>query len=78
MTETLGKILVGIGAFIALTGGIIWVGGKYLRWVGHLPGDISYRSNGFSFYFPVTTSILLSILLTVVLTLLTLIFGRRD
>ena len=37
-----------------------------------LPGDIKYESpgGGFTFYFPITTSILVSIILTLVLYLL--------
>lgn len=32
-----------------------------------LPGDILIQKEGFSFYFPITTSIILSILLTLIL-----------
>jgi hypothetical protein len=32
---------------------------------GRLPGDFAYRGKNFSFYFPVSTSLLLSILLSV-------------
>lgn len=38
--------------------------------LGRLPGDISYRRGNFSFYFPLTTSILASVLLTLVFWLL--------
>ncbi len=36
--------------------------GKYR--LGHLPGDITLRRNGRSFYLPFTTTILLSLALT--------------
>lgn len=77
MTEAFGKILVGTGIFLALFGLALWFGGKYLRFVGQLPGDISYRSNGFWLFIPITTSILLSLILTLVLTLIALLLGRR-
>ena len=32
--------------------------------IGRLPGDIYVKRDGFSFYFPLTTSIVLSIVLT--------------
>lgn len=32
-----------------------------------LPGDISYSKDGFSFYFPITTGIVISTLITIVL-----------
>ncbi len=38
---------------------------SFLR-LGRLPGDISVKRGNFSFYFPVTTSILLSLLLTLI------------
>ena len=38
--------------------------------IGRLPGDFSVRRGNFSFYFPLTTSILASILLTLLMTFL--------
>jgi hypothetical protein len=35
--------------------------------IGRLPGDFTYRRGSFSFYFPLTTSILASILLTLIM-----------
>jgi hypothetical protein len=32
--------------------------------LGHLPGDISFRGERFSFYFPITTCIVLSVALS--------------
>ena len=32
---------------------------------GHLPGDIEVKREGFSFYFPITTSIIISLVLSV-------------
>ena len=37
--------------------------------IGRLPGDIYVKRDGFSFYFPLTTSIVLSIVLTLILAL---------
>ena len=37
--------------------------------LGRLPGDFAVRRGNFGFYFPLTTSILLSILLTVLFAL---------
>ncbi|OFW01328.1 MAG: hypothetical protein A3I61_00265 [Acidobacteria bacterium RIFCSPLOWO2_02_FULL_68_18] len=58
----LGLVLVGVGVLVNL--GIP---------IGRLPGDISVRRGNFSFYFPLTTSIIASILLT----LLLMFLGRR-
>ena len=35
--------------------------------LGSLPGDIRYERRGFTFYFPITTSILVSLVITLIL-----------
>ena len=35
--------------------------------LGSLPGDIKWERKGYTFYFPVTTSILVSLVVTVIL-----------
>jgi hypothetical protein len=55
-----GKVLVLVGLGIAGVGLLVMLGIPF----GRLPGDIFVRRGSFSFYFPLTTSILLSILLT--------------
>ncbi len=71
---SLGRMLLVLGAVIALVGLLLVVAERFpaLR-IGRLPGDISVRRDGWSFYFPLGTSILISI----VLSLLLWLFGRR-
>ena len=52
----IGVVIVGIGLLISL--GVP---------IGRLPGDIMVRRGNFSFYFPLTTSILVSVVLTLVM-----------
>ena len=59
----LGKMLILLGVFIILIGVLLVIGEK-IPWIGRLPGDIVIRKEKFSFYFPITTSILISIILT--------------
>jgi len=59
----LGKMLVLLGVFIILIGLLLMVGDK-IPWVGKLPGDIVIKKEKFTFYFPLTTSILISLILT--------------
>jgi len=33
--------------------------------IGHLPGDIHIERKGFSFYFPITTGIIISVVLSI-------------
>jgi hypothetical protein len=58
-----GKTLVLVGLGIAGLGLLMMLGLP----LGRLPGDIYVKRDGFSFYFPLTTSIVLSILLTLIL-----------
>lgn len=66
------KTLIFFGLVLILVGVIAWVFGK-VPGLGKLPGDFYIRKGSFTFYFPLTTCLLLSLLLTLVLTL----FGRR-
>jgi len=59
----LGKVLILIGLIIVIIGGGILLLPK-IPWIGRLPGDIFYKGEKFSFYFPLTTSIIISIILT--------------
>jgi hypothetical protein len=59
----MGKTLVLVGLGIAALGLLIMLGVP----LGRLPGDLYVRRGSVSFYFPLTTSIVLSILLTIVL-----------
>ncbi len=66
--------LISVGLFL-LMAGLAWPVLTRLG-IGHLPGDIRVQQPGFSFYFPLTTSILVSILLSLILMVITW-FWRR-
>ena len=72
MFESMARMLIILGVVLALLGGLLLLVGK-IPFLGRLPGDIVVRRENWSFYFPLTTSILISI----VLTLLFSLFGRR-
>lgn len=62
----LGKLLLIAGLALVVLGAMLWAGvGK--NWLGKLPGDIHYRKDNLTFYFPIVTCLLLSVLLTVIL-----------
>jgi hypothetical protein len=65
--DGLGKVLILLGVFIILMGLLLLLGEK-IPWIGRLPGDIIIKKEKFSFYFPLTTSILISIILTLLFT----------
>lgn len=64
-----GKIFLIIGLIVAGAGLLMIIGGK-IPWLGKLPGDIFYKGERFTFYFPLTTSILVSVVLTLILWLI--------
>ena len=61
----MGKALLIIGLVISGIGVLIMLGVPF----GRLPGDFSVKRGNFAFYFPLTTSIILSILLTLLFAL---------
>jgi hypothetical protein len=61
-----GKILIYLGLLLIVLGLIFSFGGK-LPWLGHLPGDIYIQRDRFTFYFPLTTCILISVIISLVL-----------
>jgi hypothetical protein len=67
-----GKLLILVGGLLILIGAAIVLVGK-IPWLGRLPGDIYVERRNFTFFFPLTTSILISVLLSLVLYL----FSRR-
>jgi len=62
----LGKLLIVIGLITAGVGVLLLAGDK-IPWFGRLPGDIVYKGEKMTFYFPIVTCILISVILTVVL-----------
>ena len=60
-----GLVLVGIG--------LLWPLLSKLPF-GRLPGDIAVQRDGFSFYFPLMTSLVISVLLSILIWL----FNRGD
>ena len=62
----LGKMLIVFGAVLVVLGLLIVGLGRTHLPLGHLPGDIIYRGKHGTFYFPLTTCILLSVLLSLI------------
>jgi hypothetical protein len=66
----LGKLLIFFGGVLLVVGLVFLLFGRTNLPVGRLPGDIVYRGKNTIFYFPLTTSILLSVVMSVVLYLI--------
>lgn len=62
----MGRLFLVVGLVVAAIGLLMMWGVP----IGRLPGDFSVRRGNATFYFPLTTSILLSIILTLLLAIL--------
>jgi hypothetical protein len=65
----MGKFLIISGIILLLLGLIIQFSDK-VPFLGRLPGDIRIEGKNYQFYFPLTSSILISILISLVLLLI--------
>jgi hypothetical protein len=65
----LGKALIVMGLLLVVLGAAVWGFGSGSITgpiPGRLPGDIYIRRGNFTFYFPITTSIIVSIVLSLI------------
>jgi len=60
----IGRGLILLGVVLVVVGLALTVAGR-LPWLGRLPGDICYKRDNVTFYFPLTTSLLISAVLSV-------------
>jgi hypothetical protein len=70
--ESIGKSFIFFGIVLIVIGSLFVLFGK-VPWFGRLPGDIVIKNDGFTFYFPIATMVILSIAVTVLFN----IIGRR-
>ncbi len=65
MMPAVGKMLIILGAIIILAGVLLLLANK-IPFIGRLPGDILVKRENFTFYFPLTTSIIISVVLSLI------------
>ena len=66
----MGRMLITIGLVLVVAGVLFTFADRLPIKLGRLPGDIHIQGKNSSFYFPITTCILLSLLLSFVLWIL--------
>jgi hypothetical protein len=66
----LGRLLIVSGIALVVLGLLVSLGGRLPVRLGHLPGDIYVQGKSSTFYFPLTTCLLLSGLVSLVLWIL--------
>ena len=65
MINGIGKSLILVGILFIVIGGVFLLAQRFPL-IGKLPGDIYIKRENFSFYFPITTCIIISAILSVV------------
>lgn len=68
--ESIARYLMISGIVLFLIGGGIHLAAKFGIPLGRLPGDIRIEGENGSFYFPITSSILVSVALTALLNII--------
>lgn len=68
--ESIARYLMIGGIVLFLIGGGIYLAAKFGIPLGRLPGDIRIEGENGSFYFPITSSILVSVALTALLNII--------
>ena len=63
----LGRMLIVVGLVLVLAGVAVTFSPRLPIRLGRLPGDIAVHGKNSSFYFPITTCILVSVLLSLVM-----------
>ena len=67
MNASIGNWLLLLGLVLIVCGTIIKLG--WLSWIGHLPGDLHFKREGFQFYFPLASMLVISALLSAIVSL---------
>lgn len=62
----IGKILIFSGVILIVIGIVFLLSDKF-PYIGRLPGDIYIKRENFTFYFPVTTLIIVSLVLSLLM-----------
>jgi hypothetical protein len=70
-----GNLLVALGIGMVVVGVMVKLG--WFSWFGHLPGDIRAEGERGGFYFPITSSIVISLIATLLLNLVARLFNDR-
>jgi hypothetical protein len=65
MPAAMGKILIVIGIILVIAG-LAFLFADKIPFLGRLPGDIYIKKERFTFYFPLTTGMIISIIVTII------------
>ena len=71
-----GKWLIILGTSIAVIGLLVTFASKFGISFGKLPGDIRFKNEKFSFFFPIVSSLVASAVLTILINLIFRFFRK--
>jgi len=74
--SSVGKALIGLGVLLVMVGLLLIALERAGLRQWRMPGDIVIHRDGFHFYFPLGTSLLISLILTLLLSFLAWMAGR--
>lgn len=74
--ESVARYLILGGIILILLGGGVYLAAKFGIPLGRLPGDIRIEGENGSFYFPITSSILVSVVLTILFNIISRFLGK--
>ena len=63
----LGRTLLVVGGLLVIVGALFYFGARLPFRLGKLPGDVVYRGEHTTFYFPIVTCLILSAALSLLL-----------
>jgi di/tricarboxylate transporter len=69
----LGNVLIALGFGAIVVGLMVKLG--WLSWFGNLPGDIRSEGERGRFFFPITSSILISVVASIILNVVARLFS---
>ncbi|HQJ74460.1 MAG TPA: DUF2905 domain-containing protein [Bacteroidota bacterium] len=73
--SSFGKILILFG-IISILAGILLLFADKIPYIGKMPGDIRIEKENFKFYFPLTTSIILSVVVSLILWIISIFLKK--
>lgn len=70
-----GNLLIWLGILTIVVGILVRWG--WFSWFGHLPGDIRAQGERGGFYFPITSSLVVSVAATIIVNIVIRLFRDR-
>jgi Protein of unknown function (DUF2905) len=61
----MAKSIIIIGSMLVLVGIVLYFFPNAFKWFGNLPGDFKFEGENSSFYFPLTSMIVVSVVLNI-------------